>query len=169
MHDPCLTNGIAPLTVPNLTAKVLVSTATHSFSTTTDCGPGTFSLVQSYGWLTLTQASGTATISASPTSNSNQGTFTLTMKTTLVNYPSVSVGDSTFTVTIQPNLPPVFATAPVASHSVARTQVSSPWAYAFPSATDPENNTITVAVNVGTATFVTSTSTGISIADLSNL
>ena len=57
----------------------------HSFSTQTDCGPGLFSLTESFAWLSLATDAGTstATVSLTPSLNSEAGVYDLTLVMTL--------------------------------------------------------------------------------------
>ena len=100
-----------------------------------------------------------------------------------VSNASVLVGAHTVTVTLSdgtmtsiytfavavmpPNQPPIFAT-PLADLTITKTQSSTQWSYNFPKASDTEGDQITVTTVLGAATFVTATTTGLSIPNISS-
>ena len=103
VDDPCLTNGISPLSVPGINSVVNGAPGSFIFSRTTNCGPASFALVQSFPWLTLSQGTQTATITVNSLDNKDAGSYQLALKTSLVNYPTVTVPNSPFTVVIAAN------------------------------------------------------------------
>ena len=120
--DPCLqSSAISPITIPPIGALVNKSPVTYTFSATTACGPATFSLLSTHSWLSISSAANSFTVAVSPKTNSDAGSFTVQMKTTLTNYSTVAVPDTSFTVTITPNTPPKFVEA-----SLPQQQVNKP-------------------------------------------
>ena len=112
MSDPCLTEGISPITVPELSATVGGAPATHSISATTSCGPATFTLSPEGNGLSITlTAAGSWEIKLEPMDNNLAGSYTVVLQTTLDNYQSVSVPDSSFQIVVIANTPPTFTTA----------------------------------------------------------
>ena len=78
--------GVTPVVIPDISATAGSTAVTTTFSTmTTDCGAGTFTILESYSWLTL----GTGSIIVAPILNSDAGIYSaLTLEMKLVNYPT---------------------------------------------------------------------------------
>ena len=90
--------GVTPVVIPDISATVGAAAVTTTFSTTTtDCGAGTFSILESYSWLTLL----TGSIKVAPTLSSEAGVYsTLTLQMKLVDYPSAPAINTNYKVTI---------------------------------------------------------------------
>ena len=84
--------------IQDIATTVGAAAVTSSFSTTTaDCGPGTFTIINSFAWLTLTSG----LIKVEPITSSDSGIYaSLTLQMKLVDYPSAPAINTTFKVTI---------------------------------------------------------------------
>ena len=103
-------------------------------------------------------------------SNADAGTHPVTLQTALDRYPTVSVGDSTFTVTIALNAAPVFVDTVPTQLSVVKPQTATPWSYTLPATSDAEGDVITASAILGTASsflVFTAADRKLTIADIS--
>ena len=70
----------------------------------TECGPASFTLVQTYSWIVFSQNGQISVdITIAPTNNIDAGEHTVVMQVALDNYPTVPVTYTVFHVTIISN------------------------------------------------------------------
>ena len=111
--------GVTPVVIPDISATVGANAVTSPFSTTTtDCGAGTFTILDSYTWLTLVAGS----IKVTPTLNSEAGVYaTLTLQMKLVDYPSAPAVNTTYKVTITNGCATGYGVVPVVIPDISAT------------------------------------------------
>ena len=106
----------------------------QTFSTHTVCGKGTFTILESYPWISLS----VDTIKIAPVDNSEQGEYTLTLSMLLDEKPTAPAFLTTFDVKIYPeiNFPPYFVERLPAIFRINKTQDPKPWSYVLPPSLD---------------------------------
>lgn len=89
---------------------------------------------------------------------------------TLDSYPLASPTITTFKVEILKtvNQLPTFDEDLSAFHVIFKTHEAESWSYTLPTASDPDEDTVSILVDVGLATFVSFSGGKLSIADLAD-